>query len=66
MNIVLNGETRSVETSGNLSQLITELELGDKRIAVELNQQIIPRSCFTETVLQEGDVIEIVQAIGGG
>jgi sulfur carrier protein len=66
MNIVLNGESHRLATSCNLDQFITELELVGKRLAVELNEQIVPRSQFAETPLHDGDVIEIVHAIGGG
>jgi len=63
--IFLNGEQRSVESS-NLQDLLDELQLGGKRIAIELNFEIVPRSNFAETRVREGDRIEIVQAIGGG
>lgn len=63
--VFLNGEQRSVESS-NLQALLNELQLGGKRIAIELNFEIIPRSAFAETLVREGDRIEIVQAIGGG
>ncbi|TNF92216.1 MAG: sulfur carrier protein ThiS [Gammaproteobacteria bacterium] len=66
MNIILNGETRAMRSDTSLSDLITELDLTNKRIAIEVNREIIPRGNFHDHELQEGDKIEIVHAIGGG
>ena len=66
MNITLNGEPRSLEEELNLEQLISLLDLENKRLAIELNQDIVPRSEHASTTLNEGDNVEIVQAIGGG
>ena len=66
MNILLNGETRTLTPSTQLSQLLKELGLEQKRLAVEINLEIIPRSQYLHTALKNGDRIEIVQAIGGG
>ena len=66
MQIQVNGDSLQVDSGMTLSQLITQLDLGDKRIAVELNLEIIPRSQHVETFLSEADRIEIVHAIGGG
>jgi len=66
MQIQLNGETKTVEAGSSLLQLIEQLELAGKRIAVEINEDIIPRSEHADTRLQEGDRVEIVHAIGGG
>ena len=63
--ILLNGKRRGVKST-TLDALIGELDLTYKRIAVELNLEIIPRSIFAQTYLHEDDRIEIVQAIGGG
>ncbi len=46
--------------------LIESLDLGGRRIAVEVNEAILPRSAFKETQLQEGDKVEIIHAVGGG
>ncbi len=48
------------------AQLVDELELGGKRIAMEINLEIVPRSIYTEVQLHPGDKVEIVHAIGGG
>jgi len=64
--ILLNGESKTVTASTTVDQLINQLGLQNKRLAVEINQQIVPRSRFTHHQLQDNDCVEIVQAIGGG
>lgn len=64
--IVLNGENKQVDNNTSVSQLLEKLDLTEKRLAVEINQQIIPRSNFSNLMLNEKDNVEIVQAIGGG
>jgi sulfur carrier protein len=64
--IVLNGSNKQIDSNTSIAQLLESLDLGEKRIAVEVNQQIIPRSDFANTTLSEQDNVEIVQAIGGG
>ena len=66
MQIVLNGESRSIDPATRLPALIEQLRLGERRLAVELNGSIVPRSLWTETALRDGDRLEIVHAIGGG
>lgn len=66
MQITLNGESREVEESCSVSELITCLEITGKRYAVEINQQIIPKSRHQQTLLAPQDCVEVVQAIGGG
>jgi len=66
MQIQVNGDTRTLDAGSTLLQLIQLLELEGKRIAVEINEEIVPRSEHGNTVLNEGDNIEIVHAIGGG
>ncbi len=66
MQILLNGEAREVPDNCTAAQLVDELELGGKRIAMEINLEIVPRSTYAEVQLQPGDKVEIVHAIGGG
>lgn len=66
MQIQVNGDTRTLDAGSTLLQLIQLLELEGKRIAVEINEEIVPRSEHGNTVLNEDDNIEIVHAIGGG
>ena len=64
--ISLNGSTRTVSEGQSVAGLLEELELTKKRVAVELNGDIVPRGRHGKTVLQSGDRVEIVHAIGGG
>ena len=64
--ITLNGETRNVLPACTLADLLVELELAGKRLAVECNGEIVPRGQHASTVLAEGDALEIVVAVGGG
>ncbi len=66
MNITLNGQARSLASSRTVSDLIRELGYENKRIAVERNGDIVPRSQHETTLLAEGDRLEIVVAVGGG
>ncbi len=66
MQLIVNGEPREVSAGLTAAQLVDLLELGGRRLAMEINREILPRSQFTEHALCEGDRIEIVQAIGGG
>ena len=66
MQIQVNGEMLQVQDGTTLTGLVEELELGEKRIAIELNLEIIPRSEHVSTVLKDADRVEIVHAIGGG
>ena len=66
MTLILNGEPRPLSAGDTLAALIAELQLGGKRVAVERNGEIVPRSRYADTMLMAGDRIEIVQAIGGG
>ena len=64
--IVLNGENKQIEDSTSITGLLQNLDLSETRLAVELNQEIIPRSDFASHTLSDHDKVEIVQAIGGG
>lgn len=63
--VTLNGSPKSV-TTATLADLLADLQLEGKRLAVELNRQIIPRTQYAATALHEGDAIEIVHFVGGG
>ncbi|MDE2259483.1 MAG: sulfur carrier protein ThiS [Betaproteobacteria bacterium] len=64
--LTINGQDRRFETAPTVTQLISHLELTQRRIAVERNGEIVPRSRFNETILSTGDHLEIVVAVGGG
>ncbi len=66
MQIQLNGEACSLERAMTLIDLIEHLGLSGKRLAIELNLEIVPRSEHAGTFLADGDRVEIVHAIGGG
>lgn len=66
MNITLNGATRLVEAGLTVLGLIEQLGYQGKRIAVERNGEIVPRSAHASTPLADGDTLEIVVAVGGG
>lgn len=66
MNIYLNGEAREVPENCTAAQLVEELGLAGKRIAMEVNREIVPRSSYPDQTLQQDDKVEIVHAIGGG
>ena len=66
MNIQLNGENREIPDNSTAQDLVETLGLGGKRLAMEVNREIVPRSTYASTTLKQGDEIEIVHAIGGG
>ncbi|KHL69110.1 MULTISPECIES: sulfur carrier protein ThiS [Pseudomonas] len=66
MRIHLNGEARDTRDGLSIADLLAELGLTERRVAVELNLDIVPRSLHADTRLREGDRLEIVHAIGGG
>ena len=66
MQIVLNGQPRGIEPGTTLAALVTSLDLGGRRMAVEINEEVIPRSEYAGFVLGDGDRVEIVHAVGGG
>ena len=66
MHIQLNGEPYEVPDGETVAALLTRLELVVRRIAVELNLDIVPRSQHVSTTLRDGDQVEVVHAIGGG
>jgi len=64
--LTVNGEARRFEQAMNCQQLIERLALAGKRIALERNGEIVPRSRFGDEMLADGDTLEIVVAVGGG
>ena len=62
----VNGQLQRWEPGVSVSLLIESLSLGGKRVAVERNGEIVPRSHYGETALCDGDQLEIVVAVGGG
>jgi sulfur carrier protein len=66
MRIQLNGEPYELPAGESVAALLTRLELTGRRVAVELNLDIVPRSQHDSTQLNDGDQVEVVHAIGGG
>jgi sulfur carrier protein len=66
MHIQLNGERYELPVGQSVADLLQRLELTGRRLAVELNRDIVPRSQHATTVLVDGDQVEVVHAIGGG
>ena len=64
--LLINGETRTFPAPLTLARLIESLDLAGKRIAIEKNGEIVPRSRHADTPLASGDRLEIVVAVGGG
>lgn len=66
MHITINGNTVPVEPATTVAELIRARGLSGKRLATELNGEILPRSQYETHALNNGDVLEIVGAVGGG
>jgi len=66
MKLQLNGKEQQLTTGTTLKQLIEKEGLANRRLAAEVNRDIIPKAEHETTVLKEGDTVEIVHAIGGG
>ena len=65
MRLIINGEEREVRST-DLAGIVQELGLDPKKVAVEHNLQIVPRSRHPMTLVIEGDRLEMVQFVGGG
>ena len=66
MRLLVNGEERLVDPSTTVKQLLCSLGLGDTLVAVERNQEVVPRAQHESTRLSDGDQLEVVQFVGGG
>ncbi|HEX7916718.1 sulfur carrier protein ThiS [Rudaea sp.] len=66
LNIQLNGEAKQVQASTSVAALLEAAGYAERRVAVEINCEIVPRSAHRERVLRDGDHVEIVHALGGG
>lgn len=66
MRLVVNGEDRQVEPSTTVKQLLFSLGLADTLVAVERNEEVVPRAQHESTELSEGDRVEVVHFVGGG
>jgi len=66
MGIVINGTFRDGAVPATVQALVDALGLAGKRVAVELNGAVVPRSAYPGTALVAGDRVEVVSAVGGG
>ena len=66
LNVTINGESRQFQRPLRVEELVSELGLTGKRIAIERNGEIVPRSEFGARSIVDGDRLEIVVAVGGG
>jgi len=66
MRVEINGEVREIAPDLTVAALLSELGLGERPVAVERNAAIVPRADHAQTVLAEGDKLEVVQFVGGG
>jgi thiamine biosynthesis protein ThiS len=66
MRLLVNGEMQAFEGVGDVAGLVRELGLDPRKVAVELNLEIVPRSTYAARRLTDGDRLEIVQFVGGG
>ncbi len=64
--VIVNGTERRFEVPLAVSELVHRLELQGKRVAVEKNGEIVPKSAHASTLIADGDRLEIVAAVGGG
>jgi len=66
MEIIVNGEKQTVPAGYTAAQLVESMELTGRRIAMEVNREIVPRSSYAVHIFRAGDTIEVVHAVGGG
>jgi len=66
MKVLLNGLNRDLHDGQTLRELLESLGLSPERVAVERNGEIVPRDRYADSVLAEGDRLEVVQFVGGG
>jgi sulfur carrier protein len=66
ISVSINGKQESLQNGITVAELIQQINLTGKRIAMELNGEIVPRSQFSDRTLKQGDKLEIIVAVGGG
>jgi thiamine biosynthesis protein ThiS len=66
MQIMFNGEQRDATEGITVAALLEELQLPPKRVAVEVNLELVPRDRHADCVLRDGDRLEVVTLVGGG
>jgi sulfur carrier protein len=66
MQVIVNGSPQQLEVEASVATLLDTLKLAPIRVAVELNEELVPRQNFAATPLHDGDRLEIVTFVGGG
>ena len=66
MKVFVNGATHELANGTTIAMLVASLDLAGRRIAVEVNEDIVPKAVHAQTLLRDNDRVEIVHAIGGG
>lgn len=66
MKITLNGESSTVKDGSTIADLLRSLDLAPVRVAVEVNEDLVPRTTFADAAIRDGDRIEVVTFVGGG
>lgn len=66
MRVTINGKADTVTPGATVADLLARLDLAPVRVAVEINEDLVPRKTFDEAALCEGDRVEIVTFVGGG
>lgn len=64
--ITLNGEPHALEREISVTQLVESLKVKLSRVAVELNREVVPKANYEDTIIRAGDVIEVINFVGGG
>ena len=66
MRVWLNGEAKTLADGSTIGELLTQLRLQPVRVAVEVNEDVVPRKSYAQTNLHDGDRVEVVTFVGGG
>ncbi len=66
MDIIFNGKPREIQTGINIQELLDQMQLDCMQVVIEHNQNIIPRQRLADTVLNDGDTLEVIHFVGGG
>jgi sulfur carrier protein len=64
--ITLNGEPHTLEREISVMQLVESLKVKLSRVAVELNREVVPKARYEDTIIHAGDVVEVINFVGGG